>query len=260
METDQIEALVAKRINKFLNEDAVSHRNFLETMFKRVTGLFAILAATITGMLYFMLGNSADEAVTNATKTIGSVVDSRISKFLAEEEVPERLRVVITDELNKLEPEIQDDVEYRAKTTVRKEVELAMDAVVKQKLSELRNVTIDELIARGLKGERGPRGETGRAGAPDPLTLEFYSLEAPAGRTVTESLGATFCTLLGVEPINKQNPHHTCKVIPAIHALGYELQAFGALCSFLCVDQLNVVRIEEYERVDGTSGFRPIPR
>ena len=57
----EIIQLTEKRINEFLRDDAKTHREFLETMFKRVMWGFGVLAAFLGTGIFFSFGNSVEK-------------------------------------------------------------------------------------------------------------------------------------------------------------------------------------------------------
>ena len=187
MEERDVELLVERRLNRFLTEDAEKHRVFLESMFKRVTWGFAVFAGVFGTVLYFVFGNSVDQAASTA-----------IRGFMAEERVPEELNGEISRVLDDARP----DIALAAKEHALEAVEGKITEVTEEKIQELQGLSAEDLFEKGLRGEAGtpglagppgppgPEGPMGPRGSPGAFVVREYS-----ENEVAED--ALFCTSIG---------------------------------------------------------------
>ena len=134
------EKYIEKRINIFLSQDANIHRQFLESMFKRVMWSFGIIIITVTSILYFVWGRSVDSAA-----------ESSVNKFIDEQNVTKSILDKVDDHLLELAPTIRENAKSEAKIAIEDEV----SRITREKLAELKGLTIEELASKGLRGPKG---------------------------------------------------------------------------------------------------------
>ena len=118
MDEVKVERIIEGRINRFLVEDAREHRVFLETMFKRVLGGVAALAAIFGTTLYFVWGNSVDEAAVTAVRL-----------YVLEDAVADALQEEISTALDEATPVLLDKARSVATSMIENGLEEEMNEI-----------------------------------------------------------------------------------------------------------------------------------
>ena len=153
MNPEEIDAAVRLKIAEVLRQDASKHREFLELMFKRITWAIGLIVLIVGSVAIYVFGES-----------VNAVAESSVAAFMNEEQIQKQLLSEVSDSIASQRPKIRSEVESSIKNVVSEAAEIMLDGIVSDKIAQFQNLEPEELLQRGLKGERGPEGPEGLVG------------------------------------------------------------------------------------------------
>ncbi len=233
---NEIKQLTEKRIIEFLREDAGKHRDFLESMIKRVVWGFGVLSAFLGAGIYFAFGNSVENAA-----------NQNISDYLVREQVQAQLHQQIQAEIRVAKVAARDEAREEARVAVYesiskelKKVSTNLDAqlstIAEKKLKEIESLSTDEIlkraVAQGLKGEPGPPGEKF---LPKIMFSRSSLVSLKKAEVLSQNIEGEwdFCFISFIR--TSQSEDSFCNVYQSSMLDAWAMESFSASCAATCV-------------------------
>ncbi len=182
-----LSALVKERTRELFAEDAGKHREYLDSVFNRLTWALGILVVAVGVFGTWTFGESVEAAANGQVRT-----------FMNEERVREQLQTQIDDAIRKASPQLEAEALRRVKVALESQVGQDLQDAVAAKAAEIRGVPAASIVADSLRGPSGPEGPTGKQGPPGldglPLgTILSWVPQSGQGTSTTPPIGWRIC-------------------------------------------------------------------